>query len=54
VDVVDTISTLEPIKAGIGIGAIALIYSTVKMKFSLGFLGFLLRFFAGIIAQLFT
>ena len=52
-DAVATILTLEPFKVGIGIGAIALIYGTVKMEFSFGFLGFFLCFLAGIIAQIF-
>jgi hypothetical protein len=54
VDAVAAIQTLTPFKAGIGIGAIALIYGTVKMEFSLGVLGFFLCFFAGMIAQLFA
>lgn len=54
VDAVAMILTLEPFKAGIGIGAIALIYGTVKMEFSFGVLGFFLCFLAGMIAQLFT
>jgi hypothetical protein len=49
-----SILTLEPFKAGIGIGAIALIYGTLKMEFSLGALGFFLCFLAGLIAQIFT
>jgi hypothetical protein len=53
VDAVAMIQTLAPFKVGIGIGAIALIYGTVKMEFSFGVLGFILCFFAGIIAQLF-
>jgi hypothetical protein len=53
VDAVATILTLEPFKVGIGIGAFALIYGTVKMEFSLGALGFFLCFLAGAIAQLF-
>jgi hypothetical protein len=53
VDAVATILTLEPFKVGIGIGAIALIYGTVKMELSLGVLGFFLCFLAGMIAQLF-
>jgi len=53
VDVGAMILTMEPFKVGIGIGAIAMIYGTVKMEFSLGVLGFFLCFFAGVIAQLF-
>jgi hypothetical protein len=53
VDAVAAIQTLEPFKVGIGIGAIALIYGTVKMELSLGLLGFFLCFVAGMIAQLF-
>jgi hypothetical protein len=54
VDPVAVIQTLEPFKVGIGIGAIALIYGTVKMEFSFGVLGFFLCFLAGMIAQLLT
>ena len=54
VDAVAMILTLQPFKVGIGIGAIALIYGTVKMEFSFGVLGFFLCFLAGMIAQLFT
>ena len=53
-DPVVMIQTLEPFKVGIGIGAIALIYGTVKMEFSFGVLGFVLCFLAGLIAQIFT
>ena len=53
-DAVAMILTLQPFKVGIGIGAIALIYGTVKMEFSFGVLGFFLCFLAGMIAQLFT
>ena len=53
-DAVATILTLEPFKVGIGIGTITLIYSTAKMEFSVGVLGFFLCFLAGMIAQLFA
>lgn len=52
-DAIGAILTLEPFKVGIGIGAIALIYGTVKMELSLGVLGFFLCFIAGMIAQIF-
>ena len=52
-DAVAAILTLEPFKVGIGIGAVALIYGTVKMELSLGLLGFFLCFVAGMVAQFF-
>lgn len=53
-DVVASMLTLEPFKVGIGIGAITLIYGTLKMEFSVGALGFFLCFLAGMIVQFFT
>jgi hypothetical protein len=54
VDPVAMIQTLEPFKVGIGIGAFALVYGTVKMEFMFGVLGFFLCSLAGLIFKLFT
>jgi hypothetical protein len=52
-DILTTMQTIAPFKAGIAIGVIVLIYGSVKMEFSFGVLGFFLCFIAGIVVEIF-
>ena len=52
-DILTTMQTIAPFKAGIGIGVIILIYGSVKMEFSFGIIGFFLCFIAGFVLELF-
>jgi hypothetical protein len=52
-DILTTMQTIAPFKAGMGIGVIVLIYGSVKMEFSFGVLGFFLCLIAGFVVGLF-
>jgi hypothetical protein len=52
-DILTTMQTVAPFKAGIGIGVVILIYGSVKMEFSFGIIGFFLCFIAGVVLELF-
>ena len=52
-DILTTMQTIAPFKAGIGIGVIIFIYGSVKMEFSFGIIGFFLCFIAGVVLELF-
>jgi hypothetical protein len=53
-DLMTTMQTIAPYKAGMGIGVMVLIYGSVKMEFSFGVLGFILCLVAGFVVELFV
>ena len=52
-DILTTMQTIAPFKAGMGMGVVVLIYGSVKMEVSFGVLGFFLCFIAGFVLELF-
>lgn len=52
-DILTTMQTIAPFKAGMGIGVMVLIYGSVKMEFSFGLLGFFLCLITGFVVGLF-